>query len=86
MKNYIQRSRDITNILLTVLIILGGTIGTMLNTSMSNIEDSVNTMEESISTIKVFNGKAEGEHDHLRELIYNHETRISKIEEIKRNG
>ncbi len=75
-----ERSLNITNILLAILILLGGIFGTVMTDFMGNIKKSVDSMDESITSIQVTNGITVNEVKHLHKSIENIEDRVLILE------
>ena len=78
-----ERSLNITNILLGLLILLGGVFGTAVTDSMNRMNDSVDSVEQSIGNLKIVNGVTLNELKHLSETITEHGDRLTKLEEKK---
>ena len=60
-----ERGINITNLLLTVLIILGGIASTMINFSLENVNNSVVAVETSVNNLNVDAGKMSVKIDNL---------------------
>jgi len=68
-----EKGIGITNILLTLLLLVSGTLGGMIITSMDS-------MEQAINKLNVTTGVTVNEIKHLHEVVGSHDERITILE------
>lgn len=78
-----ERSLNITNVLLSVITILGSIFGTVAIDSMNRMNDSVDAMEISINSLNRTNDVTLNEIKHIRDTVGKHGKRLTKLEEKK---
>jgi len=78
-----ERSLNITNVLLSVITILGSIFGTVAIDSMNRMNDSVDAMEISINSLNRTNDVTLNEIKHIRDTVDEHGERLTKLEERK---
>ena len=78
-----ERGINITNILLAMLILLGGVFGTVMTNFMSDINDNVKSMGLSITILSKDNAVTLNELAHIHNTLTTHATRIKALENEK---
>lgn len=84
-----ERGITINNILLSIVVIGGSIFGTIVTSSMTNIQTSMNKVEETITLMKVDNGVTSNElkhvHSTLTDCQKNHQHIVDRLRKLE-NG
>ncbi len=76
-----MRRGDITNILLTIIILLGGVTSFLFQNTMVDIKDDVSFMRQDINTIQIDNKGWSKELEFITERVTRIDDRVTKIED-----
>lgn len=76
-----EKGIGMTNLLLGMLILLGGIFGTTVTDSMKRMNDSVDEVGKSISALQLTSGLTNKDVAHLRSTIDDHSIRLNKLED-----
>jgi len=75
-----ERSLNITNILLTILILLGGLASSMITLSIDSVQTEVVNVKDSVDNLNISKGQTEVKFEHLNKDVDAVKARISILE------
>lgn len=74
-----ERGINMTNMLLSLLILLGGIFGTVMTNFMGTINSSVQSMDKSIASIQIVTSVTTNDVEHIKGKVGENSDKISAI-------
>jgi len=75
-----ERSLNITNILLTILILLGGLASSMITLSIDSVQTEVVNVKDSVDNLNISKGRTEVKIEHLSKDVEAVKVRVTELE------